>query len=226
MGTRVLLNVGCGAVRPKNWINTDSSINALVQKVPLVGKALAKKMIKSSVYESDNVKYMNLNKYWKFENHSVDVVYASHIFEHLSEKAKEIFLIESFRVLKAGGVLRIVVPDLYKVSKKYILDFESGDETASHSFLHSLNLHKVSEVNTTLRNQIKSLISWLQKYPHLHKYMYDPFSLESLLRTSGFINIKVMQAGISEGIAEINDVEANRDTNISLYMECCKPNKT
>jgi predicted SAM-dependent methyltransferase len=92
MRSRVLLNVGCGAVRPKNWINTDSSINALIQKLPLFGKTLAKKMIKSSVYESDNVKYMNLNKYWKFENQSVDVVYASHIFEHLSEMANKIYL--------------------------------------------------------------------------------------------------------------------------------------
>ncbi|OQY75516.1 MAG: hypothetical protein B6D44_01220 [Ignavibacteriales bacterium UTCHB2] len=222
MNRRVLLNVGCGAVRPKNWINTDSSINALIQKLPFVGKYFARQLIKSSVYESDNVKYMNLNKYWKFEDQNVDVVYASHIFEHLSDKAKKIFLIESYRVLKSGGVLRIVVPDLYKVSKKYIMDFESGDEDASHSFLHSLNLHKVYEVSSAFKNKLKKLISWFQKYPHLHKYMYDQYSLTKILNESGFRNIKVMEMGKSDRFAEINDVEVNRDTDISLYIECEK----
>lgn len=222
MNSRVLLNVGCGAVRPPKWINTDSSINALIQKIPIGGKFFAKKLIKSSVYESDNVKYMNLNKYWRFEDQSVDVVYASHIFEHLSEKAKKIFLVESFRVLKSGGVLRIVVPDLYKVSKKYIGDFESGNADASHSFLHSLNLHKVRQVDSALKDKIKNFISWFQKYPHLHKYMYDQYSLTKMLNESGFRNIKVMEMGKSDRIAEINDVESKRDTDISLYIECEK----
>lgn len=52
--------------------------------------------------------------------------------------------------------------------------------------------------------------------------MYDRYSLEKILHLSGFKNIKIMEAGISEGIFEINDVEANRDTDISLYIECYK----
>lgn len=152
MKKRVLLNVGCGAVRPPNWINTDSSINASIQKIPFGGKSLAKKIIKSSVYESDNVKYMNLNKYWRFDDESVDVIYASHIFEHLSEKATRIFLIESLRVLKIGGVLRLAVPDLYKLSKKYLTSYEKKEESASHNFLHSLNLHLKRTDNTSVRS--------------------------------------------------------------------------
>ena len=222
MKKRVLLNVGCGAVRPPNWINTDSSINASIQKIPFGGKSLAKKIIKSSVYESDNVKYMNLNKYWRFDDESVDVIYASHIFEHLSEKATRIFLIESLRVLKIGGVLRLAVPDLYKLSKKYLTSYEKKEESASHNFLHSLNLHLKRTDNTSVRSNLNRIINWLQGHPHLHKYMYDRYSLEKILHLSGFKNIKIMEAGISEGIFEINDVEANRDTDISLYIECYK----
>jgi predicted SAM-dependent methyltransferase len=222
MKKRVLLNVGCGAVRPPNWINTDSSMNALIQKIPFGGKSLAKKIIKSSVYASDNVKYMNLNKYWKFDDESVDIVYASHIFEHLSEKATKIFLIESLRVLKVGGVLRLAIPDLYKLSKKYLNGYEKKEEIASHDFMHSLNLHQRQNDKASIKTRLNRIINWLQGYPHLHKYMYDQYSLEKILHLNGFKNIKIMEAGKSDGIVEINDVEANRDTDISLYVECNK----
>ena len=222
MDKKILLNVGCGNVRPVNWVNTDSSINALVQKVPLIGKLAAKTLIKSSIYLSDNFQYMNLNKYWKFKNESVDVVYASHIFEHLNDRARKIFFEESFRVLKTGGTLRIVVPDLFKLSKKYVFDYESSNKNASHSFMHSLNLHQVGNTKNNLKNIFKRFFNWLQKYPHLHKYMYDQFSLKELLHNYGFKNINIMEMGKSDGIKEISDVEANRDTDISLYIECNK----
>ena len=38
---KLMLNLGCGSVRPINWVNTDSSINAHLQRIPLIGKKLA-----------------------------------------------------------------------------------------------------------------------------------------------------------------------------------------
>ncbi len=36
------LNLGCGSLRPLGWINTDSSVNANLQRVPFIGKPIAK----------------------------------------------------------------------------------------------------------------------------------------------------------------------------------------
>ncbi len=48
-----------------------------------------------------------------FESGSVAEIYASHIYEHLSYVSElEIALKEAFRVLRAGGLIRVGVPDL------------------------------------------------------------------------------------------------------------------
>lgn len=76
------LNLGCGSVRPMGWINTDSSLNANIQRIPFIAKKITKLFNKVD-YDSNNLVYMNLNKKWAFKDNSVDIVYASHLFEHL-----------------------------------------------------------------------------------------------------------------------------------------------
>ena len=78
---------------------------------------------------------MDLNKPWGFASQTVDIVYASHLFEHLTHRAATLFLRESYRTLKPEGVVRIAVPDLYKTAKKYISEYEHGQSDASKSFL-------------------------------------------------------------------------------------------
>ncbi len=136
------LNLGCGAVRPKGWINVDSSLNAYLQKLP-GGKQLAKAM-GMVTYDSDNVTYMNLNKPWKFNNNSADVVYASHLFEHLSLKSADLFMKESFRVLKPGGAIRIVVPDLYQICRKYLAEYDEAPDFAETTryIMWAINMHR------------------------------------------------------------------------------------
>ena len=51
-------------------------------------------------------------RYLPFEDNEVDVIYTSHMLEHLSPKGAIKFLLEAKRTLRAGGVLRISVPDL------------------------------------------------------------------------------------------------------------------
>jgi hypothetical protein len=36
------LNLGCGSVRPTGWINTDSSLNAHHQRIPIVGTLITR----------------------------------------------------------------------------------------------------------------------------------------------------------------------------------------
>lgn len=54
-----------------------------------------------------------------FDDDSVDRIYLSHVIEHLDDRGAFHFLREASRVLKPGGVLRVVTPDsefLWKVS--------------------------------------------------------------------------------------------------------------
>lgn len=218
----IKLNIGCGAVRPSGWVNADSSLNAHLQRIPVVGKAV-NKIFKTVEYNNSNVVYMNVNKRWsEYKDHSVDVVYSSHMFEHLSLKTADLYLKESFRCLKPGGIIRVVVPDLYKICKKYILEYETGEDNPSEYIMWAINMNREGQYGSNLGIVKKTVLEW-QGYPHQHKFMYDEKSLTKKLKQAGFTDIIALEYGISRYIADIKEVEGTRESYLSVYLEANKP---
>ncbi len=219
---KIKLNLGCGSVRPAGWINTDSSLNAHLQRVPLIGKKLAKK-INNVAYSSHNIIYMNLNKKWKFRDNSVDIVYASHLFEHLTLRSAALFLQESFRCLKPGGVIRIVVPDLNKICRQYLCDYNDASMADPTKFIMwAINMHREGQYGTNLNIFKKVVLEW-QGYPHQHKFMYDDRSLLLKIKNAGFVSPYSLTYGESKFISEIKDVEGTKESYLSVYIEAKKP---
>jgi len=217
----IKLNLGCGSVRPQSWINTDSSLNANVQRIPLIGKSIAR-LFNPVQYDSSNIVYMNLNKKWRYADNSIDIVYASHLFEHLSLKATAIFLKEAYRTLKPGGVMRIVVPDLFQISKKYINEYEKLDSNQDTTIfiMWAINMHREGQYGNP--NFFKKLVYEFQGYPHQHKYMYDPKSLSHTVLKYGFESPLLLEYGVSTYINEIKDVEGTKESYLSVYLEVKK----
>ena len=54
-----------------------------------------------------------------WNNETADVVYSSHTLEHSTRHEGRVFLAECFRVLKKGGIVRLVVPDLQEIIMMY-----------------------------------------------------------------------------------------------------------
>lgn len=217
------LNLGCGSVRPSGWINTDSSLNANLQRIPVL-KKLVTSFFKTVQYNSSNFRYMNLNSRWKYAAGSVSTVYASHLFEHLTIKAADLMLRESYRCLKPGGVIRIVVPDLYKIAKRYVTEFENGNKDASEYAMWAINMHREGQYKNL--NVFKRVFFEWQGYPHQHKFMYDEFSLSKKLEQVGFTDLKLMEYGKSHYLPNIQDVEGDRESYLSVYLEARKPNSS
>lgn len=91
-----LLNLGCGSHFHKDWINIDfSPKNAQI------------------------IEYNLLNGI-PFNDNEFNVVYHSHLLEHLSKKDGILLVKECHRVLKPGGIIRVVVPDLEIISIEYL----------------------------------------------------------------------------------------------------------
>ena len=217
---KIKLNLGCGSVRPNGWINTDSSLNANLQRVPIIGKSMAK-IISNVSYLSNNLTYMNLNNDWRFNDSSVDVVYASHLFEHLSLKSADLFLKNAYRCLKPGGVIRIVVPDLYKISKKYINEYDEMDRGNPTEFIMwAINMHREGQYGNP--SLFKKIIYELQGYPHQHKFMYDDKSLIHKMEAYGFKELTSLSYGFSKLIQEIEEVEGSKESYLSVYIEAIK----
>lgn len=101
------LNLGCGQHFHPEWINVDFTSTG------------------------EGVIAHNLRQGIPFATQSVDVVYHSHLLEHLPKTEAPGFLQDCFRVLLPGGVLRVVVPDLEQITRLYLTALEK----ASHGDL-------------------------------------------------------------------------------------------
>lgn len=84
---RVLIHLGCGDQQDVRYINVDALPFSHVHYVHAVTRLPM------------------------FPNNFADLIYASHLLEHVSHKFALTTLREWVRVLKPGGILRIAVPD-------------------------------------------------------------------------------------------------------------------
>jgi predicted SAM-dependent methyltransferase len=94
-----LVNIGCGNIYHKNWINFDYSS------------------------DSSSVIQYNLSKGIPLETESVDFLYSSHILEHFTKSSALELLKECHRVLRSGAIIRVVVPDLKCIVEEYLNAF-------------------------------------------------------------------------------------------------------
>ena len=76
------------------------------------------------------VKRVNLLCRLPYSNESFVVAYSSHVLEHFTRKQAVGVLQEIYRVLKPGGIIRIVVPDLEDICREYLRILSEQDGTA------------------------------------------------------------------------------------------------
>ncbi|MCX7879301.1 MAG: glycosyltransferase [Ignavibacteria bacterium] len=105
-----LVNLGCGNHFHKDWINIDFNKTG------------------------ENVIQYDLLNGIPFEDNTADVIYHSHLLEHFPKAYAPIFIKECYRVLKPGGIIRVVVPNLEEIVKLYLENLNKaleGDVEAS-----------------------------------------------------------------------------------------------
>ena len=68
----------------------------------------------------------DLSKSIPFADDSFDLVYHSHVLEHFTKVAATNFIQECYRVLRPGGILRVVVPDLEQIARLYLTSLEKA----------------------------------------------------------------------------------------------------
>ena len=92
------LNLGCGNryVESAAWLNVDFAVR------------------------HPGVLAIDLRKKLPFGENSFDLVYHSHVLEHFTCAEAKRLLDECYRVLKPGGIIRIVVPDLENIVREYL----------------------------------------------------------------------------------------------------------
>lgn len=169
-GQEVLLHLGCGP-RPKaGYINID-----------LVGARIDVAL--------------DLARGLPLPDGSVDGVFHEHVLEHLPTRVGYGFLRECRRVLRPGGVLRVVVPDAGACIDSY-----SGKISSAWADSEPVKIMAIEKLF----------------YEHQHVAMYDEEKLTALMRVAGFREVARRDYGES-ALSPVPDTEKRRGG--SLYVE-------
>jgi SAM-dependent methyltransferase len=168
------LHLGCGVCTPPGWVNVDCALGARLARVPGLGRACRALGLIRLEWPTGIVIH-DLRRPFPWADGAAEAVYSAHTLEHLSREEGLRFVRECRRVLRPGGVLRLVVPDLRSCVDRYLEGkVDAGD------FLETLGVETVLPGEGRLRR-------WLA--PHVrfpHRCMYDGETLPALLREVGF----------------------------------------
>lgn len=199
----VAVNLGSGPQVAPGWQNFDNSPNLRLSKIPYARWVLWKAGVLSKPHYDvkwpESVRYRQLTSPLPFADGLVDYIYTSHFLEHIYLSDAQKILRETYRVLKTGGVARIIVPDLNYYIREYLKNLTDRPEEAGDLFMKAMNIHAG------------------QRDPHL--WMYDTDSMSKQLKNAGFSTIE--NCAFKQGKCKDIDILDNRPID-SLFIEATK----
>jgi predicted SAM-dependent methyltransferase len=211
------INVGCGQTPTSGWTNYDNALTARVAHVPFVPMLLDRLHLLTDLQRdfmqrarASGIRYADAVRRIPEADRSVDVLYTSHMVEHLDAEEARGFLREARRVLAPGGILRVAVPNLQGHVNQYVTD---GD---SDGFLARVYLS---------RPRPKTLfekLSYLLVGDRHHQWMYDGPSLCRLLASAGFVDVREMPAG-QTSIPDPGSLDLFERSPESVFVEARNP---
>jgi predicted SAM-dependent methyltransferase len=136
-GKKIILDLGCG--------QTDAYF-------PNEGAA-----IRVDLREDGQPDYVCDVRQLPFDDHYADVVYSSHTLEHFGRWETETVLDEWLRVLKPGGELRLVIPDVTWAAQEIVGGKYSADacNVLYGQQEYSLNYHKMGFTPALIRTLLE-----------------------------------------------------------------------
>ncbi|MDD2768304.1 MAG: methyltransferase domain-containing protein [Methylococcus sp.] len=219
MGVRI--NVGCGMTVTVGWVNLDNSLSLTLSKLP---SWVARLMHRIGLLDSAQYRYVNFArahgiiqvnaaKRLPFQNGEVEIIYSSHMLEHLDRKGARNFLDEALRVLMPGGMIRVSVPDLKLLAENYV-KHQDADR-----FIESMG--------TCIDNQrsLQEKVKYILMGSRHHSWMYDGKSLCRLLLNSGFEGAKILPPGKTM-IPDSGALDLVERADASVYVEAKKPEES
>lgn len=198
---------GCGLCCPPSWKNYDASPRLRLQRLPLVGR-----LVPSGPHGRfpPDVRYGDIVRGLPCASSTAELLYCSHVFEHLALDELRVALRNCRDLLAKGGVFRVVLPDLQQMIESYN---ESTAEDRAMTFIRS-----------TLMGHVKRHRSFVGYVKHVfgdsgHLWLWDYASLAKELAEAGFLDIRRAHHGDS-GIAAFAEVEDPRRWQDALGIEC------
>lgn len=244
MSGPVVLNLGCGYQTSARCINIDWSLPIRLKGSPVGRKIAPLVLTKDRKHHYDlmdgEIRRHDLRTGIPFEDGTVDAVYHSHVLEHIDREAVPGFLREVRRVLRPGGVHRIVVPDLELQARAYLASLEDRVQGRGEPEGHEETVHELIEQmvrreahGTSLRGPVRRRVENLvlgdaRRRGQTHQWMWDRASLPHELLTAGFVEPRVLDhrtSGVADWPGYLLDESAEGEEYRpgSMYVEAVAP---
>lgn len=205
----VCVQYGCGLCAPDGWLNFDATPTARLQRLPLLG-ALGRRL--GPVFPR-SVRYGDIVRGLPLADGSCDLVYCSHVLEHLSLEDCRRALANTHRILRRGGRFRLVMPDLRHLAEQYVA---GNGPLAAIGFLREMLLGQERRP----RGLASFVRSWIGN--SAHRWLWDYGSIEQELRVVGFTDIRRAQFADS-GDERFSVVEDRGRWVDALGVDCRRP---
>jgi SAM-dependent methyltransferase len=138
------------------------------------------------------------------------LLFCSHVIEHMPHSKIQKVMIEFNRVLRLGGIIRILTPDLRRLAKAYV---ENNEEYFEKLLDEDENIRRDLGFGGMFMNCVvspgqdtilldRSMTEFIGGYAHIYAYDFD--MLEILLSQAGFKMIKQMEF-CKSSIAELEE---------------------
>lgn len=170
---------GCGLSCPVGWLNFDASPTLRLQRLPAIGR-----LFRNGTRFPDGVRYGDIRKGLPLADGSADGVYASHVLEHLTLTDCAIALRNTLRLLKPGGLFRLVVPDLEGRARQYLQRLDGGDAQANSWFMRKAGL------GAERHSRGVAALARAAFGNSAHLWMWDHRSMAAALRQAGFVDVR------------------------------------
>ncbi len=147
-GSPIRIDLGGGDVRRDGWLTLDIDL-------------------KSDLF-------WDLRRGIPFPDNSVDAIYSSHFFEHLTYRDGQAVMAEAYRVLKPGGLISVCVPDARMYIDAYLghRELDPTREYWEPAFISSEGI---------------DVLNYVAYMADEHKCMFDQQGLVERLTRAGFI---------------------------------------
>jgi predicted SAM-dependent methyltransferase len=185
MTQNLKVHFGCGQQNLKGWVNVDFDPSC---KPDLIA---------------------DLRRYLPFRSLTIDYIHSEDFIEHLELGNVFGFFEECHRILKEGGVMRVLTPDLYQFARRYV----KGDKKL-------LELWE-KQVGIPLRTRRLGEVFNLGMRLGGHIFLFDEALLVAVLKECGFESKKVKYNWSEEAPLRGLDIRSPQ-TALSMYYDCYK----
>ena len=157
----------------------------------------------------------NLSKDIPFPDNSVDFIYTEHFIEHIPYEAALVFMVDAYRVLKPGGVLRISCPDL-----DFLVEAYNKDNWRTHSKEADRSEEWADVVDAHWYPNKSCMFNQAMREDGEHKHIYNFEDMAARLNEAGFFLHHIHQMKMNQSdYPELRDVDWRGD---SLIVEAKK----